>query len=126
MLWKMGDDFGPVTLVFGNGAELSKNKPSKMRTKVYRVSCVAGIPLNRASETPVKTATVYLQDGVRRKSPSPEGKAQMSAHEVLKLEIANDPKFAVCHWVTEPTEADLSEYATPNLVSSDGSKVWRG
>lgn len=194
MLWKMRDDFGPVTLVFGNGAfflnpygpnpmpkplererypnnreaiaracdlinkystmwivaddeeivwngpklriecekriqqssEVSKNRlTTRMKTKVFRVSCFAGIPLDRTPETPVKKVTVYLPDNVRRESPSPEGKAQTLAHEVLKLEIANDHQFGVCHWVTESTEVDLSDYATPNLESSNCSKVWR-
>jgi hypothetical protein len=38
-----------------------------MQTKVFRVSCVAGIPLDRAPQTPIKKVTVYLPG---RRSPN--------------------------------------------------------
>ena len=66
----------------------------------------------------MKKVIVYLPDEVRRASPSPQGEAQQLASQVLRLEIVNDP------WDFESTEVDLSNYATPNLVSSNGSKAW--
>jgi len=95
--------------------------------KVLRVSCIAGIPLSRTAETPVKTVTVYLPDEVRLTSPSPQSKAQQFASEVLRLEIVNEPQFkSGCYWEFESMEVDLANYGTPNLESSDGSKAWRG
>ncbi len=52
--------------------------------------------------------------------------ARRLAHKILKVEIANDPKFHTCFWEFESTKVDLSNYATPNLESSDGSKAWLG
>ena len=73
----------------------------------------------------MKKVIVYLPDEVRRASPSPQGEAQQLASQVLRLEIVNDPNFKWgCYWDFESTEVDLSNYATPNLVSSNGSKAW--
>ena len=98
-----------------------------MKSEVFRTSCIAGIPTDRTAETPVKTVTVYLPDKVRQSNPSPHGKAELLAHAILDGEITNDSKYRLCYWTTELTEVDLSnyEYATPNLQSADGSKVWR-
>jgi hypothetical protein len=98
-----------------------------MKSEVFRISCIAGMPTDRTAETPVKTVTVYLPDGVRQSNPSPQGKAELLAHAVLDVEITNDSAYRLCYWTIELTEVDLSdyEYATPNLQSADGSKVWR-
>jgi hypothetical protein len=97
-----------------------------MKTKVFRVNCFAGTLIDKTPQTPVRTVTVYLPESVRGKGPSPEGKAQGLAYEVLKLDILNDPQFkSGCHWEQKSEEVDLSDYGTPNLESSDGSKVWR-
>ena len=102
------------------------NLVSTMQTKVFRVSCVAGIPLDRAPQTPIKKVTVYLPTSVLLTTPSPQAKAQQLASEALRLEIMNDPQFkSGCYWETESTDVDLSKYGTPNLQSSDGSKAWR-
>jgi hypothetical protein len=79
-----------------------------MKTKVFRVCCIAGMPADRTPVISVKKAIVYLPDEFRLKSPSPQGKAQMLAHEILKTEIVNDPEFGNCGWQSQSTEVDLS------------------
>jgi hypothetical protein len=66
-----------------------------------------------------------LPEEVNQTTPNPQEKAEQLAHQVLKLEIVNDPQFkGGCYWQTEETEVDLSDYGTPTLESSNGSKAW--
>lgn len=95
-----------------------------MKTKVFRVFCIAGLPPNRIPQTPVKKVTVSLKHDVLQKTPIPEEKAKSWAMQILKSEIERDPQFkSGYHWEVESTEADLSEYLTPNLTSADG-RAW--
>src|SRR6516225_9768142 len=93
----------------------------KMKTKVLVIHCVAGMPVDRTLHTPLKKVTVYLPEEVNQTTPNPQEKAEQLAHQVLKLEIVNDPQFkGGCYWQTEETEVDLSDYGTPTLESSNG------
>jgi len=121
--WKI---LPPLPAMISQFHPILANLVSTMQTKVFQVSCVAGIPLDRAPQTPIKKVTVYLPAAVLLTTPSPQAKAQQLASEVLRLEIVNDPQFkSGCYWETESTDVDLSKYGTPNLESSDGSKAWR-
>lgn len=83
------------------------------------------MPADRTPVISVKKGIVYLPDEVRLKSPRPQGKAQMLAHEILKTEIVNDPEFGNCERQSQSTEVNLSNYGMPKLVSPDGSKALR-
>jgi hypothetical protein len=98
-----------------------------MKTEVYRVYFKAGMPITWTSETPVKFATVYLPEEFLRKKSSADAQVQARryAREVLRTDILNDARFKDGFgWVARKEEADLSEYLTPNLESSNGVKAW--
>ena len=59
--WKI---FPPLPAMISQFHPILANLVSTMQTKVFRVSCVAGIPLDRAPQTPIKKVTVYLPAAV--------------------------------------------------------------
>jgi hypothetical protein len=79
--------------------------------------------MNRTPRTRSRIVTIYFPDNVLAKIPSPEEKAKTWAIEILRG-VAKDPAFSVFHCDVRSTEIDLSQYAMPNLESSEGSKAW--
>jgi hypothetical protein len=55
--WKI---LPPLPAMISQFHPILANLVSTMQTKVFQVSCVAGIPLDRAPQTPIKKVTVYL------------------------------------------------------------------
>jgi hypothetical protein len=94
-------------------------------SKVIVVYCIACQATGRSPDTPRKITIVYLADKVLEKGPIPEFKAQQLTEQVLHQQIVNDPAFrGSCHWEFEAAKMDLSDFGTPDLTYSDGSKVW--
>ena len=100
-----------------------------MKSTVYRVYCTAGMPITRTPGTPVKIVTVYFPADVLQKMSSADAqtRAISYANALLREEILNDRLFTGgCGWEAKKEEAELSDYATPNLEGKDGVKAWLG
>jgi hypothetical protein len=84
--------------------------------KVYGAYYRTGMPTEQKTDL-----IVFFPDETLRKTLDPRKNAQWLAGEFLRTKI---PDFKSSCLQTVEEQVDLSQYSTPNLVASNGAKVW--